>query len=96
MVTGAVVPNTARLTFKARPSTSAADRASLGARATVMEPQTGAGHEIAHRAGDENLAGAGKCSDARCGVYGDATDILPADLNLASMEATAHLDAEGA
>jgi hypothetical protein len=62
--------------------------------AAVVKTQVGAGDEIAYSAGDEDFATARQLRDAGRNVNGDAADLVPLDLNLASMEPGSHRDAE--
>jgi len=61
-----------------------------------MEPQAGAGYEVAHCAGDENLSASGQLRDARRDVDGDPRNIAVLDVDLSGMEPAAHLNAERA
>jgi len=61
-----------------------------------MEPQAGAGYEVAHCAGDENLSASGQLRDARRDVDGDPRNIAVLDVDLSGMAPAAHLNAERA
>ena len=64
--------------------------------AAVIKPNPRPGNEILDGAGDEHLPRGGEGSDARRDVDRDPPDVLLHQLDLAAMEADAHLQAEGA
>src|SRR5690242_2826616 len=59
--------------------------------AALGEFQSGAGDEIGDDARHQHLVRSRMRHHARCGVYGDAADILAAQLNLTGVQARAHV-----
>src|SRR5438132_4332121 len=62
----------------------------------VVKTQTRPGNKIAHRIGDEDLASACHFGHARRDVDGDTANIVALNLDVAGMEAAAHIHAERA
>src|SRR5262249_31590710 len=60
----------------------------------ALEADSGAGHEILGRTGDENLPGRRGGRDARSDVHGDSTDLFTEHLTFTGVETTTDLDAE--
>ena len=62
--------------------------------AAVMELETRAGHEVPDSTGNEDFTGTSKVRDPRGGMHGYATNVIVPDLDLAGMEAAAHIDSK--
>jgi hypothetical protein len=58
-----------------------------GLDAAVGELEAGADHELAHRAGDEDFAGAGEGADPGADVDRHAADVVADQLDLAGVDA---------
>ena len=63
-------------------------------RTTVVEVDPRACHQVLDRAGDEDLAGAGKGSHPCPDVHRNSANLVVHELDLASVQAGAHLKAE--
>src|SRR5215210_7424884 len=61
---------------------------------SVLEPQIGACHQIAHRARNKHTTGFSKIHNARGGVDGDPSDIIALQLDLARVHPCANLQPE--
>ncbi len=64
--------------------------------AAVLEVEAGAGHQVLHGLGDEHLAGPRVRAHAGADVHGDPGDVVAGQLDLARVEAGAHLEADRA
>ena len=51
--------------------------------ASVLERKAGAGNEILHGLGDEDLGRSCECPDPSADVYGDASDPIASEFHLA-------------
>ena len=60
--------------------------------AAVLELDSGSGHEVSYRAGNEHMPRRGHCGDARTDVNGDAAYAFPHQLDLTRMDARSSLE----
>jgi hypothetical protein len=72
---------------------AAGDSFQLG-QAALVELKLGAGHEVLHGRGDEDLAGPRFCRNPSADVDGNPRDLVSDDLALSRVQSGAHLDPE--
>src|SRR5207244_1177224 len=62
--------------------------------AALGEPQARSGDQVSHRARDEDLTGLRECGHAGADVYGEAADVVPAQLTFPDVQPGADLDSK--
>ena len=63
--------------------------------AAVLEFESGTDHQVAQRAGHEDVVRSGQCADAGADMHGDTADVVASDLALSGVQSGADLDTEG-